>query len=673
MSVPAAPESPPTAVAQEEPFEVVRPAASRPVLVYGLASGMTRRAIGLGLILSVWLSWWTCHSAFVARSSYLTITHLPIAALFPFIIVVFVLNGMLKRFIPRQTLTPPELIIVFFTVFTSSAIPAWAFSTYWIAVPSMPFYYATPENRWETLFFQYLPDWLVVQDVQDAVRWFYEGLPLRGGRIPWQAWVVPMGWWATFFLALFFVSASAMVILRKQWIERERLTFPLAKVPLMLVEESERPSVLPRIAQNRLFWFGCCFAFGVLAWNAIAFFKAIPPIPLGAVHASPISLARAFPNIQVQFNFAVISIGFFTDLNILLSIWVFFLVSTIQIGIMNRIGVPGTNEVVVAQHLGGLFVYTLFGLWMARRHLRDVFRKALGRAPEVDDSMEFFSYRTAVLGLLIGLLYMIFFLRSAGMSYGVILLLLTSALLLYLGVTRVVAESGLIFLDLPYNAQDFTVFSLGSANLPRADLTMLTLCQTFSRNWRTLGMCAMAHLNKVGEETGGTKRGTFSLIVTALGLAAVTSVIYTIYLGYATNGGASDFADAFGNARAGYDALVSWIQNKKQLTGAEFLGLGAGAVIGWLLILGHHNFPWWPLHPIGFGVARTWGTTMVACSIFLVWLVKMLLLRFGGTRLYRQAQPFFIGMLVGYVLGVALSYGVDLIWFPNSGHVVETW
>ena len=42
-------------------------------------------------------------------------------------------------------------------------------------------------------------------------------------------------------------------------------------------------------------------------------------------------------------------------------------------------------------------------------------------------------------------------------------------------------------------------------------------------------------------------------------------------------------------------------------------------------------------------------------------------------KLYRQAQPFFIGMLVGYVLGVVLSYGADVIWFPNNGHIVETW
>lgn len=638
----------------------------------GLGSGMTRRAVITGLALAVGLSWWTVHASFMAHSSYLTLTHLPVAALFPFFFIVFVCNGFLKRVVPRYMFSGPEQIIIFFIVFSASAVPAWAFSTYWVSIPSIPFYYANSENRWVELFFEYLPSWLIVPDGMNTIKWFYEGLPSEGASIPWRFWVVPIGWWGTFFLALFFVSASLMVILRKQWIERERLTFPLAKLPLMLVEESDPPAPLPKVAQNKVFWLGFAFPLFIVLWNVLSFWSLVAPIPLGGESRFAIALAPSFPPISFKINFAFISIGFFTELNILFSIWVFFLLSTIQMGIMSRIGVPLTTEIVGAQHLGGFFMYTLFGIWMARRHLVDVFRKAVGRGDDVDDSGEFFSYRIAVGGLLFGLLYMVFFLSSAGMSLEVIAILLTTAMLLYIGVTRIVAEAGLIYLDLPYNAQDFTVFTLGSANMQRSDLTLLCLCQTFSRNWRTLGMCAMAHLNKVGEETGGTKRGTFSLITVSLALAAVTSLIYTIYLGYATSG-ADGFADAFGNSKTGYNALVTWINNQKQLTGGEFTGLGLGGVIGWLLILAHHRLPWWPLHPIGWGVARTWGITMIAGSVFVVWLTKALILRFGGTKMYHQAQPFFIGMMVGYVLGVFVSYIVDITWFPNAGHVVETW
>ena len=645
--------------------------AGPPARKEGLASGMTVRAVALGLILSAAMAWWVVHSAFEAHSSYLSITHLPMAALFPFMLVVFVINGLLKRFAPTQVFSPPELIIVFFTVFTASALPGWAFSTYWVAIPSIPHYYANSENRYVELFFEYLPTWLIVSDERRAVHWFYEGLP-SSGVLPWRDWIVPIGWWGTFFLALFFASASLMVILRKQWIERERLTFPLARVPLLLVEEDDSGSVLPRIARSKVFWYGFSIPLFIILWNIVSYWDVVPPIRLGGDYRIPITLAESFPPIQFKVNFAFISIGFFTDLNILFSIWVFFLLATIQIGIMSRFGIPKTTEIVTAQHLGGFFMYTLFGLWMARRHLYDVVRKAIGRGNDIDDSGEFFSYRTAMGGVVIGILYMFFFLISMGMSFAAAATLLATSMLLFLGVTRVVAEAGLINLDLPYNAHDFTVFSFGSANLHRADLTILTLSQTFSRNWRTLGMCAMAHVNKVSDEVGGARRGIFPVIMSALLMAAVISVIYTIYLGYATTG-ADGFADAFGNAKAGYRTLGTWINNQTQLTGGEYTGLGVGALIAWLLIMAHHNFAWWPLHPIGWAVAKTWGIGMIATSIFLVWLVKALILKLGGTRLYHQAQPFFIGMLVGYVLGVALSYCVDVIWFPNSGHIVETW
>ncbi|MYK97372.1 MAG: hypothetical protein F4014_00755, partial [Gemmatimonadetes bacterium] len=156
------------------------PGAGAPPRHGGLASGMTLRAVGLGLGLSVLMAWWVVHSAFEAHSSYLSITHMPMAALFPFMLVVFVINGLLKRFAPTRIFTAPELIIIFFIVFTASAVPGWAFTTYWVAVPSIPHYYANSENRYVELFFEYLPTWLVVTDERQAIRWFYEGLPSTG-------------------------------------------------------------------------------------------------------------------------------------------------------------------------------------------------------------------------------------------------------------------------------------------------------------------------------------------------------------------------------------------------------------------------------------------------------------------------------------------------------------
>ena len=45
-------------------------------------------------------------------------------------------------------------------------------------------------------------------------------------------------------------------------------------------------------------------------------------------------------------------------------------------------------------------------------------------------------------------------------------------------------------------------------------------------------------------------------------------------------------------------------------------------------------------------------------SIFIGWLLKILILRYGGARLFRQVTPFFLGLIVGDVEeGAASTYG----------------
>ena len=81
---------------------------------------------------------------------------------------------------------------------------------------------------------------------------------------------------------------------------------------------------------------------------------------------------------------------------------------------------------------------------------------------------------------------------------------------------------------------------------------------------------------------------------------------------------------------------------------------------------------WWPLHPIGFALAGS-GTYMryTVFSVFLAWAIKFVILKVGGAALYRRYRFFFLGILVGYTAGVALSLVIDVIWFPGQGHSVH--
>ncbi len=653
-----------------------------------VSEGLTVRAVALGMVLSVLVTLWTIHSAYVIHASFVTIAHLPIAAICPLVLVVLVLNPALKILDPVRALTRPEIIVIFFLVFTASAIPGWAFSTYALSVISGPHYFASAENRWVELFFDYLPAWLVVSDRGGAVTWFFESLP-GGQAVPWQYWVVPLFWWGAFYAAIFFVGASLMVILRKQWIEHERLTFPLAQVPLMLIEGSEERAIMPRVARTRSFWVGFGATLAIMAWNTGGYFTSWPAIPLGNPSTINLELGEAWPPVMIRFNYLLMGIAYFTRTDILFSVWFFYLVQLIQHGVMGRTGVSNAQGVMDLQHFAGFLVFVLSTVWMARRHLYRVWRKCLGSpggaggedgedgtggAEELDDSREFFSYRTAVFGLIAGTVFMVGWLHASGMSLWLTCLFLAFLIVVYLGVTRIVAETGLAGLDLPHNdVNTATVRLLGTESLASQDLTVLSLANAYGRNWRTLGMCPMAHAAKVGDRTGGVGKGVYLAIAATLALTFATSVVYTLYLAY--GGGAFEFTEpAFvAGARGVWDGLDMWIRNAQVLSPMERVSFGSGALAGLLLVVAHHRWPWWPLHPVGFAVARIGGVRKSVVAILLVWVAKVIILRLGGESLYRRGQPFVIGVISAYALGVLLSYIVDVIWFSGNGHAIHGW
>ena len=75
-----------------------------------------------------------------------------------------------------------------------------------------------------------------------------------------------------------------------------------------------------------------------------------------------------------------------------------------------------------------------------------------------------------------------------------------------------------------------------------------------------------------------------------------------------------------------------------------------------ILIVIRQKLLWWPFHPLGFLISTTWMAQFVWFNVFLAWLVKLLVLRYGGARLYQASRPFFLGLILGHftVAGVWL-------------------
>ena len=200
-------------------------------------------------------------------------------------------------------------------------------------------------------------------------------------------------------------------------------------------------------------------------------------------------------------------------------------------------------------------------------------------------------------------------------------------------------------------------------------VTTLAFSQNMVCYNKGMVLSPLTHIARLGDYLS-SPRGLLAAVVAALAVSYAVSTWYTISLGYgeeAYNFSAYPFTYY---SRRIFDRIIYRLENP-WLIDALRLGFLLIGIVGMaLMMFMRYRFTWWSLHPIGFALPRlTWSVY----SLFLAWVCKATLLRIGGVSLYRASQPFFVGLLAGYALGVALSSLTDFIWFPGQGHSVHSW
>ncbi len=316
--------------------------------------------------------------------------------------------------------------------------------------------------------------------------------------------------------------------------------------------------------------------------------------------------------------------------------------------------------------------FIVLSLWTARRHLKAVFSSAF-RPARGEDAGEMMSYRAAVFGLLLGLIFIICWFHRAGMEVGLACLFTLVTILFHIGVARLVADVGLAFVSVPLGAPDVLVFALGSQNLSKTALTAFAFANGLTAYGKGLFMPAVTHAAKIGDAfPAPDRRRLLACVLGAFGVSIVASVAYTLYLGYTR--GAYNFDDfPFSRySQAGFSTALAQMRNPEPPDLERLTLFGIGAVVMTALTVLRYRLTWWPIHPIGFAIASS-GTYVryTVFSIFLAWAIKAIILRLGGVTLYRRYRPFFLGVLVGYTGGVAVSTVIDAIWFLGAGHSIH--
>lgn len=640
--------------------------------------GITARAIGLGIFLVVVLDAIAVYVRFYYHGSRMVLSHVPMAMLIAFIAMLIVLGivGRLARF----SLLPGEWHTILAMGLVGATLPAWSSTGYLIGYISAPYFYATEDNNWAELLHPHLPDFLIPSNEGHGIAWFFEGRP-EGAPIPWDVWMLPLFWWFMAFTAAFVVLACVAVIFRKQWVQNERLAFP-AMAPLinMMAEPGGGKRTLPGFMYNRLFWIGFALAFGMIAWNCINYF--LPNFPRFPIHGARWhTIDPQFPRVRTSVGLFSIFFSYFASLDVLFSLWVFDLVFILEGGWLNKLGyksmVPTAYRGVYQWQTRGAFVVLVISMfWVARQHLRDVLMKALGKDDSVDDRDEMLSYRAAVIGSVAGLGYLFIWMMQMDMDPLISALLLMACVFGYIGMAKILADTGMPYTSIPGIPWNYVAPFFGNAAISPSTHVAFRFANLITGNAKGLFLPAAAQVGKLSEGISDDRRKLMAAIYIAFVTSFVTSIFLTLKLGYdegAFNFNVSEiprsarnyFKNA-ANAVKQSDQPPFYVDNPENLV---FFGIGGLAMVG--LIFMRHRFVWWPLHPVGLALS---GVPLIRASsftLFIAWLIKLVMLKVGGPSVYHKSRPFFIGLLVGYVLGVALSLMLDVIWFPEKGHAVH--
>lgn len=584
----------------------------------------------------------------------------------------------------RRGLTRRELLTVYCVLLV--AAPLYSSTVIFYVLPKAAIYYymARANPIWETTFLQHIPLWLAPTD-PPTIEGFFQGK----AAVPWSQWAAPLAAWLSFLIAAFGASLCIVVIMQRQWISNERLTFPLAQIPLQLVTEAsgEGERGAGRVTVSRVFWIGAGTSFLLNFLSALSQrAPALPAFPLGPVVIMPWLKVGPLAGLGA-FYFTLwpwlIGITYIIPKEISLSCWFFWLVrmGLHVIGIAAG-GTPELPEEVWGsefpapyyQATGAVIALGVWAVWIARQHLVRAVRIAFSRSKGADAG-EPMPYRVAIIGLVVCSAWLIGFCMLAGGRFTFSLALIVMIVGLMVVWARIRAETALVASIL--DGYQIVLAPFGSAALrPRELVTLMTMrWATFPSPDSTFNITTIAALEsyKIADAAGiNPRRLTAAMVIgvlVALGVGTWLLLIGIYHYGYfGTRGGAAPDWPAMQSRWDG-----SFIANTiMDPTGTDYRGLAgiaAGVLVCILLGVARLRFWWWPFHPIGYIMGNSWGMHWYLMPFLFGWAAKSLVIRYGGLRLYRQTMPLAVGLIAGDVLNSALWSVVALV---TQGRVAGT-
>jgi len=593
--------------------------------------------------------------------------YLPIGGFFLFVLLILGVNTLLRLYRPASALRPAELIAIWGMIATASSIPGSGLMRFIVPHPIAPLYYATEENQWEKRLLPVFPAALVITD-QAAVQGFFEGAP--DGRVPWRAWLTPLTAYGIFVLLLYVSFFCLSSLLYRQWAEYERFTFPLATFPVEMAEEPMRGRLLGALWRNVLLWAPIVILTLIHTLNGLQ--KFYPGLPRINLYDHPVRFFVGRPwnvlnGLRYPIYPLVIGVGFLLKNETLLSLWLFFLVFQAERVIASALGLSPSNTFIGygwpafgSQQAAGMALALV--LWVARNswgNLRAMLQQSYHEPP----GQQALSPQAALYGFLGALGGMYLWLWQFGGHLLTPFFTLLFGFAAYIVLAWLVAQGGVLFLQAPFSGAEMATNLFGFHTFsPRSIMACTQIESIVMLDLREFTLPHLLNSQKLAEQVQLKASSLFGALAAAMGLTLLISGWQSVALPYRY--GAAMMYDKWAyvhSPQRPLKFLESQLLRPTTVSASAWKNLLAGGFVFWGLMLLYTRFVGFPLHPAGFIFACGYPMQCFWFSYLLAWIVKSLILRYGGQKLYHRLRPFAYGMILGDTLNGGIWIIVGLL------------
>ncbi len=577
--------------------------------------------------------------------------------------ILILANRAAAKLCPRLALNARETLVVYLFMLFASMVTSRGLMEDLIPMEVGINYYADETNKWAELYNPHIKQWMVPWDLNGGVRQpvttaFFESLR-PGQPLPWKPWITPTLWWLALVgcVYAFFIFMSS--ILYRLWADHELLSFPLVQLPLEMINPAQSTQFL----RNKLMWIGFglpVIIFGVNGCHAI--WPSIPELKLQFILTDYLQ-SRPWNGMgytPVYLSMAAVGFFYLLPSELLLSLWVFFLLARAQEITATGFGIPMPGSThscaaafVAAQTMGSYFMLVAYMAYASWPRLKALLR---GEDDAVRKRNLLLSPKTALWGLVASAAGVLIFCTQAGMSLSAAILefgvyLLVQSVIM----ARSTAESGLPMTEGSFTPIDIYRVAARPRTLGAANLTMFAFTDAlFSRDLRGIVLTGFLDGQKMGDGLKVERRVLPGVFVAALLFAIPIAAAVSLYLPYRL-GGVNMYSYVYQNNATTqfWRENSSYIQGADEFSWSQPIWFAVGAVVTAGLSFMRRQYVWWPLHPLAYALNVSWTVVVFWFPAMVAWVCKTALGRYGGVKIYRKARPIFLGLIFGeFVMAV---------------------